>query len=360
MTNYNFGAGPALLPEPVITQAKIDILEWNNTKQSILEIGHRSKEIEELFSKVEKDLREVLVIPSTYRILFLPGGASFQFAMIPINLIGAYDVIDCFDTGFWSQRAIAEARKVARVNIVASSSPTNYASIPEPSEWRCSENAAYCHYTSNETIGGIEFDKAPELTNGTPLVADMSSNILSTPLDVSAFGLIYASAQKNLGIAGLSIVIIREDLLARAPDNLPDISTFRTHAKHLSLYNTPPIVCVYVTGLILGWIKSQGGLQAMHNSRIKKSKKLYDMIDSSEFYSNRIDKRYRSKMNIPFRLPNESLEKLFLENASAQGLLNLQGHRSMGGVRASLYNAMPEQGVDALISFMTEFQKKYA
>ena len=356
---YNFSAGPATLPEEVLSRAASEMLDYKGTGMSVMEMSHRSKEFISIAEQAEADLRELLNIPENYSVLFLQGGATSQFSMVPLNLLRGRNSADYINTGYWSRKAIAEAKKFCEVNIAASGEETNFTSIPPRDEWKLNPEAAYVHYTPNETIGGVEFHEVPDVGD-LPLVADMSSTILSRPIDVSRFGLIYAGAQKNIGPAGLTIVIIRKDLLGGASSEVPTMLNYETHAKAGSMYNTPPTYSWYIAGLVFQWLKEQGGLQRMAEINKRKAEKLYTFIDNSEFYNNPVDPACRSWMNIPFTLKNPELDGKFLELAREAGLVNLKGHRSVGGMRASIYNAMPEAGVDALIGFMREFEKKYS
>lgn len=356
---FNFSAGPAVLPEAVLQQAQAELLDWQGTGMSVMEMSHRGKAFMSIAEQTETDLRELMAIPDNYKVLFLQGGASSQFAMLPMNLLGEKQQVDYVDTGDWSAKAIQEAQRFTKVNVVASSKQNNYTSIPDAQEWQCNADAAYLHYTPNETIRGVEFDWIPD-TGDIPLVADMSSNILSRPIDVSRFGVIYAGAQKNIGPAGLTIVIIRDDLLGKAYANTPTMFDYQTHVKSASMYNTPPTYSWYLAGLVFKWLKQQGGLQAVAAMNQRKAAKLYQAIaDSAGFYSNPVAEDCRSWMNIPFTLANPELDSLFLQEAESVGLTTLKGHRSVGGMRASIYNAMPEAGVDALVSFMQAFAQKH-
>ena len=356
---YNFSAGPAMLPAEVIERAASEMSDYRGTGMSVMEMSHRSKEFVSIAEKAEADLRELLNVPQHYKILFLQGGASSQFAMVPMNLLRGKTTADYINTGYWSKKAIAEAKRFCDVNIAATSEDTNFTTIPPRDTWKLNPDAAYVHYTPNETIGGVEFHEVPDVGD-VPLVADMSSTILSRPIDVSRFGLIYAGAQKNIGPAGLTIVIVREDLIGETIKNTPTMFDYATHAKANSMYNTPPTYSWYIAGLVFEWIKEKGGLEKMAEINRRKAEKLYAFIDSSDFYNNPVDPKCRSWMNIPFTLANPELDSKFLELAKEAGLVNLKGHRSVGGMRASIYNAMPEEGVDALIKFMQEFEKNYA
>ncbi len=350
---YNFCAGPAALPEPVLARARDELLDWQGHGLSVMEMSHRSHEMVGIAAWAERDLRELLAIPDDYSVLFLQGGASAQFAAIPLNLLPEGGVADYINTGQWSKKAIAEAKRFGSVNVAASAEASNFSTIPARDSWQLSKDAAYLHYTPNETIGGVEFLWTPEVD--APLVADMSSTILSRPIDVSKFGLIYAGAQKNIGPAGLTIVIVRNDLLGRARASCPTMLDYKVAADNESMYNTPPTFAWYLAGLVFQWLKELGGLEAMEAINRRKAEKLYSYIDGSGFYSNPVDPECRSLMNVPFILHDHNLDKPFLEEAEAAGLLNLKGHRSVGGMRASLYNAVPEAAVDALIDFMKDF-----
>ncbi len=356
---FNFSAGPAMLPEEVLRRAADEMEDWRGSGMSVMEMSHRSKEFGSIAEKAESDLREIMAIPENYKVLFLQGGASSQFAMIPMNLLRGKKSADYINTGYWSKKAIAEAKRFCEVKMAASSEDTNFTTIPPRESWDLDPEAAYVHYTPNETIGGVEFPYIPE-TGEVPLVADMSSTILSRPLDVSRFGLIYAGAQKNIGPAGLTIVIVRDDLIGSPVSGTPTMFDYATHAKAGSMYNTPPTYAWYMAGLVFEWIKERGGLEGMAERNRKKAERLYGFIDSSDFYHNPVNPDCRSWMNIPFTLKNPDLDGTFLELAADAGLVNLKGHRSVGGMRASIYNAMPEEGVEALIGFMEEFEKKHA
>jgi phosphoserine aminotransferase len=354
---FNFSAGPAMLPEEVLKQAASEMTDWRGSGMSVMEMSHRGKEFVSIAEKAEADLREIMSIPNKYKVLFLQGGATGQFAMVPMNLLRGKKTVDYINTGQWSKKAIAEAKRYCNVNVAATSEASNFTTIPAQSEWKLGPDAAYVHYTPNETIGGVEFHNIPDVGN-VPLVADMSSTILSRPVDVSKFGLIYAGAQKNIGPAGLTIVIIREDLIGEPIPGTPLMLSYKTHADNGSMYNTPPTYAWYVAGLVFEWIKKKGGLKAMAGINKRKADKLYAAIDRSDFYTNPVDKSCRSWMNVPFILKNPELDKNFIEESRKANLVALKGHRSVGGMRASIYNAMPEEGVDALIAFMEEFKKK--
>jgi phosphoserine aminotransferase len=354
---FNFSAGPAMLPEAVLAQAAAEMLDYGNTGTSVMEMSHRSKAFIDIHARAEADLRELLAIPKNYKVLFLQGGAAAQFALIPMNLLNGKTSADYIYTGQWSKKAISEAKKFCKVNVAASSEDQNFSYAPVQSTWKLDANAAYVHYTSNETIGGVEFQWIPD-TGNVPLVVDASSHILSRPLDVSRFGLIYAGAQKNIGPAGLTIVIVRDDLIGHASTTTPEVFNYKVQADADSMINTPPTYAVYIAGLVFAWLKKQGGLTAMEKTNIAKANLLYDYLDQSEFYQSPVNKADRSRMNVPFRLKNEALDDAFLKDAKAAGLIELKGHRSVGGMRASIYNAMPIAGVQALVQFMRDFEKK--
>ncbi|WP_462321950.1 3-phosphoserine/phosphohydroxythreonine transaminase [Halochromatium sp.] len=352
---YNFSAGPAMLPEPVLRQAQEEMLDWNGSGMCVAEMSHRGKEFMSIAEQAEQDLRELLAIPDGYRVLFLQGGASSQFAMVPLNLAVAAAKADYLNTGSWSKKAIAEAHRFCAVHIAASTQPERFVRAPKQDELMLSDDAAYLHYTPNETIEGVEFPYVPE--SRAPLVADMSSTLLSRPVDVSRYGVIYAGAQKNIGPAGLTIVILREDLIGEPHTGTPTMFDYRIHADSGSMYNTPPTYAWYLAGLVFQWLKDLGGLEAMGTINRRKAEKLYAAIDGSSFYANPVEPASRSWMNVPFTLADPGLDADFLAGAKDAGLLTLKGHRSVGGMRASIYNAMPEAGVDALIAFMAEFER---
>jgi len=347
-----------MLPEAVLKQAQEELLDFAGTGSSVMELSHRSKEYIAVAEQAEADLREIMAIPANYKVLFLQGGASSQFSMVPANLLNGAKKADYLLTGQWSKKAVSEARRFCDVNIVTDNSDSKFTTIADSSEWRFSDDAAYVHYTPNETIVGLEFDSVPQTDK--PLVADMSSTILSREIDVSKFGVIYAGAQKNIGPAGLTLVIIRDDLIGHVMDGMPVMFDYKIHADNDSMYNTPPTNSWYLSGLVFKWLKDNGGIGAIQKINQRKAEKLYSAIDSSDFYSNPIDKKYRSWMNVPFILADDSLDKLFIEKAADNGLTTLKGHRSLGGMRASIYNAMPEAGVDALVDFMADFEKNNA
>lgn len=350
---YNFCAGPAALPEPVLEQAKAELSDWRGRGLSVMEMSHRSKEFVEIAAKAERDFRDLLNISDDYAVLFLQGGASQQFSAVPLNLLSEGGVADYVNTGQWSTKAIKEAKRYGKVNVVATAEATNFSTIPAFDTWKLSDNAAYLHYTPNETIGGVEFFWTPKVK--APLVADMSSTILSRPINVNDFGVIYAGAQKNIGPAGLTIVIVRRDLLGKSLPICPIMLDYKTAADNDSMYNTPPTFAWYLAGLVFEWLKNLGGLTEMEKINRRKAEKLYAYIDGSGFYRNPVEKQSRSSMNIPFVLPDEELNKSFLVGAEEAGLLNLAGHRSVGGMRASIYNAVPEAAIDVLINYMKHF-----
>jgi phosphoserine aminotransferase len=355
---FNFAAGPAVLPEPVLAQAQKDLMALPGVGMSILEISHRSKTFEEVIQGCEADIRQLASIPSHYHVLFLQGGASLQFSMVPMNLLPAGGKADYIVTGSWSKKAVKEAQKVGTVQIAGSTESENFTRVPEQLELKLDPSAAYAHFTSNETIHGVEWAREPEV-GAVPLICDASSDIFSRPIDVSKYALIYAGAQKNLAPAGVTLVILREDLLSRSPKNLGTMLDYNTHAKEKSLYNTPAVFAIYVMRLVTKWLVDQGGLAAIGRRNAEKAKRLYDALDASGgFYRPHAKAGSRSNMNVTFRLPSEDLEKQFVSEAKAAKLDGLKGHRSVGGIRASIYNAFPTQGVEALLSFMKEFQKK--
>ena len=354
---FNFSAGPAMLPQEVLERAREEMLDWQGTGMSVMEMSHRGKEFMSIAEKATNDLRELMAIPDDYEILFLQGGASSQFAMVPMNLLRGKTRADYINTGAWSKKAIGEARKFCDVNLAATTEDDSFTSAPTQSELQLSGDAAYVHYTPNETIGGVEFNYIPE-TGDVPLVADMSSTILSRPIDVSKYGVIYAGAQKNIGPAGLTVVIVRKDLIGQTLDKTPAMFDYQVHAEAGSMANTPPTYGWYLAGLVFEWLKEKGGLQGMAEINKRKADKLYQAIDASDFYANPVRPDCRSWMNVPFTLANPDLDKTFLEEAAKQGLTTLKGHRSVGGMRASIYNAMPEAGVDTLVEFMADFEKR--
>ena len=351
---FNFSAGPAMLPTEVIEQAQQEMLDWHGSGMSVMEMSHRGKEFMEIAATAENDLRELMAIPSNYKVLFLQGGASAQFAMVPMNLIAKTGKADYANTGAWSKKAIGEGKRFGTINVCASSESDGFNSVPDFDNWQLSSDAAYVHITPNETIGGVEYQGLPN-TGDVPLVADMSSTILSRPVDVSRYGIIYAGAQKNVGPAGLTLVIIREDLIGQAGEQCPSMLNYATHAEADSMANTPPTYSWYLAGLVFQWLKKKGGLSAMAEINQRKAGKLYAAIDGNDFYSNPVARENRSWMNVPFILKDAALDATFLAEAKQASLVTLKGHRSVGGMRASIYNAMPEAGVDALIDFMNDF-----
>jgi phosphoserine aminotransferase len=352
---YNFSAGPAALPLEVLQQIQNDIPDWQDTGMSVMEVSHRSKEFVELAARAETNLRQLLAVPDDYSVLFTQGGATLQMAMTPLNLTAAGDTADYVVTGSWGKKAAGEAAKFCQVNTVADGADKNFTYIPDESSWRRSDKAAYLHYVPNETIAGVEFHFVPG--GDVPLVADMSSTILSRPIDVSRFGAIYAGAQKNIGPAGITLVIVRNDLLDRARANNPHLMTWKSYAESDSMTNTPPTFAWYVADLVFQWLQDKGGVAAMGLINERKASKLYAAIDASDFYTNPVAENCRSWMNIPFLLADSALDAAFLEQSKAADLTNLKGHRSVGGMRASIYNAVSEEAVDALITFMAEFER---
>ncbi|MBS0577670.1 MAG: 3-phosphoserine/phosphohydroxythreonine transaminase [Proteobacteria bacterium] len=359
MRVYNFAAGPATLPVEVLEQARAELTDWDGSGMSVMEVSHRGKPFIGLAEQAEADLRELLAVPANYRVLFLQGGASAQFSAIPLNLAAADGSVDYVNTGAWSKKAIGEARRlVARVNVIADEAASKYTTVPAREALRPTAGAAYLHYTPNETIGGVEFPYVPD-SGSVPLVADMSSTILSRPLDVARFGLIYAGAQKNIGPAGLVVVIVREDLIGHARAGTPALYDYKAMADEGSMLNTPPTFAWYLAGLTFKWLKAQGGLKVIGARNEAKAQLLYQAIDASGFYANPVAVNCRSWMNVPFTLADARLDPVFLAEARAAGLTNLEGHRSVGGMRASIYNAMPLAGVQALVQFMQEFQGRH-
>jgi phosphoserine aminotransferase len=358
MQVFNFSPGPAVLPAPVLAQARDELVDWHGSGMSVMEMSHRGKEFMAIAAAAEQDLRELLAIPANYKVLFLQGGATAQFAMIPMNLLRGKTAADYVHTGEWAKKAIAEAKKFCNVNIAASSEDKAFSYAPKQASWKLDPQAAYVHYTGNETIGGVEFDWTPDV-GSVPLVCDLSSSLLSRPLDVSRFGLIYAGAQKNIGPAGLTIVIVRDDLIGHAAAATPSVFDYKIEADNESMYNTPPTYAIYMAGLVFQWLKAQGGLAGMEHINIAKAKLLYDLLDASSFYSSPVAVDDRSRMNVPFRLRDAALDEEFLKQAKQRGLLQLKGHRSVGGMRASIYNAMPLAGVQALVDFMREFEARH-
>jgi len=355
---YNFSAGPAVLPVPVLEEAQRDLVELPGVGMSVLEISHRSKPFDEIIQGAEADMRALAGIPANYKILFLQGGASLQFSMVPMNLLTAGLTADYILTGDWGKKALKEAKKVGATNIAASTEAGNFKEIPAQADLRLTPGAAYVHMTSNNTIHGTEWQYVPDI-GSTPLVCDMSSDMYSRPIDISKYALIYAGAQKNLGPSGLTVVVIREDMLARSADSLPTMLNYKTHAENGSLYNTPPVFGIYILRLVLKWLVGLGGLTKIQEVNERKAAMLYAELDRTAFWKPHAAKGGRSRMNITFRLPNEELEKLFVKESTAAGFDGLKGHRSVGGLRASIYNAFPEQGIVDLVAFMKAFERKH-
>ena len=356
---FNFSAGPATLPLEVLETARDELTNWHGSGMSVMEMSHRGKEYMSIHAEAEADLRTLLGIPANYKVLFLQGGATAQFAMVPMNLLRGKAAADYLNTGEWSKKAIKEAKKFGQVNIVASSEDKNFSYAPAFSTWTLDPNAAYVHITSNETIGGVEIFDTPD-TGNVPLVADMSSNILSRPIDVSKYGLIYAGAQKNIGPAGVTVVIVREDLLGQTVPGTPTVFDYKVQAEAESMYNTPPTYGIYIAGLVFKHLLAKGGLVAMEAQNRAKAKLIYDLLDASSLYQSPVALENRSLMNIPFTLKDAALDEDFLKQAKAAGLVQLKGHKSVGGMRASIYNAMPVEGVKALVAFMQDFEKAHA
>jgi phosphoserine aminotransferase len=356
---YNFSAGPAVLPHEVLAEAQSELLDWHGSGMSVMEMSHRGKEFMSIIHEAEQDLRSLMSIPANYKVLFLQGGASQQFCMVPLNLVGPAASIDVVNTGHWSKLTMKEARRYTQVNMVASSEDRNFSYVPDPSTWHRDPQAAYLHYTSNETIGGLQFPYVPD--SEVPLVCDMSSDFLSREVDVSKFGLIYAGAQKNIGPSGLTLVVVREDLLGHARADTPTMLNYQVHADADSMYNTPSTFPIYIAGLVFKWLKERGGIKGIAARNEEKAGLLYHTIDSSEgFYYSHVEKPFRSQMNVVFRLRDDALEDSFISEARKNGLIQLKGHRSFGGLRASIYNAMPIEGVKALVHFMQDFARQHA
>ena len=355
---FNFSAGPAVLPLAVLEEAQRDLLSLPGVGMSVLEISHRSKAFDEIILGAEADMRKLSSIPDNYRVLFLQGGASLQFTMVPMNLLPAGGRADYILTGVWSKKALKEAKRLGQANVAATTEGENFARLPRPDDIKLDPEAAYVHFTTNNTIYGTEWKQEPE-TGDVPLVADASSDIFSRQIDVSKYGLIYAGAQKNLAPAGVTLVIMRDDLLARSPESLPTMLNYNTHAKERSLFNTPPVFAIYVMRLVLKWLVDQGGLQEVERRNKEKAALLYDAIDATDFYRAHAEPDSRSLMNVTFKLPSDELDKQFVTEATRAGLDGLKGHRSVGGCRASIYNAFPREGVEALVSFMKEFERTH-
>lgn len=359
---FNFSAGPAVLPKEVLQRAQAEMLDWHGSGMSVMEMSHRGKEFTSILEKTEADFRTLLNVPSNYKVLFLQGGAIAENAMIPLNLLNGKSA-DYVVTGAWSKRSVDDARAYGDIHVAANSESTGFTEVPAFESWQLNKDAAYVHICTNETINGVEFagdkDLALPETNGVPIVADMSSHILSRPIDVTRYGVIYGGAQKNIGPAGLCIVVVREDLLNQGSLLTPAVFHWKTQAENQSMINTPPTYSIYIAGLVFEWLLAQGGVAAIEQLNIAKANLLYNYLDSSDFYYNNIHVANRSRMNIPFRLHNEGLNDAFLKGAEARGLLQLKGHRMVGGMRASIYNAMPIAGVQALIAYMTDFAQQH-
>jgi len=354
---FNFSAGPAALPRAVLERLKIELPEFRDAKASVIEISHRGGDFMVLAQKAEQDLRDLMNIPDNYKVLFLQGGASQQFSMIPVNLLRGKKIANYANTGHWSKKAILEGTRYCQVNVCTDSTKNGFTDIEDYSSWKIDSDGAYLHYTPNETIAGLEFDYIPEVDM--PLVADMSSSILSRMIDVSKFGVIYAGAQKNIGVSGLTVVIVREDLIGEVVGNQPVLFDYSTQANNDSMYNTPCTFAWYTAALVFEWLKELGGIESITQHNEKKFRLLYEAIDLSDFYSNNVVTRFRSRMNVPFFTPNPELDMLFVKDALNNNLLALKGHRAVGGIRASIYNSMSMEGVEALVSFMSDFEKKY-
>jgi phosphoserine aminotransferase len=354
----NFSAGPAALPEEVLQQAAEEMLDWHGSGQSVMEMSHRGKDFMGIAERAEADLRELMGIPAGYKVLFLQGGASAQFEMVPINLLRGKPSADYVNTGEWSKKAIKAAQMFCHVNVAASAEDKHFTYAPAQKDWQLDKGAAYVHYCANETIGGVEFNWVPE-TGDVPLVCDMSSNILSRAVDVSKYGLIYAGAQKNIGPAGLVIVVVREDLIGHAVPTPPVMLNYKTHADADSMYNTPPTYGMYIAGLVFQWLKKNGGVAAVERRNIEKAALLYDYLDTTDFYQNPVARADRSRMNIPFTLKDPALDEAFLKGAKERNMVQLKGHRSVGGMRASIYNAMPVEGVRTLVEYMKDFAARH-
>jgi len=352
---FNFSAGPAVLPEPVLRQAADEMLDWRGTGMSVMEMSHRGAPFMGIAAEAEADLRGLLAVPADYKVLFMQGGALAENAIVPMNLLRGHASADYIDTGEWSRKSIAEARRYGGVNVAASSAASGYTSIPPRDTWTLDPAAAYVHICSNETIGGVEYPATPDV-GAVPLVADMSSSILSQPVDVSKYGLIYGGAQKNIGPAGLTLVIVRDDLLGQALPCTPTAFNYQVLADNGSMYNTPPTYAIYIAGLVFKWLKAQGGLPAIAERNRRKAALLYDFLDASSFFSSPVARDCRSRMNVPFRLKDPALDPLFLKGAEERGLVQLKGHRVVGGMRASIYNAMPIEGVQALVAYLRDFE----
>ena len=358
MRAFNFSPGPAVLPESVLKQAASEMLDWHGSGMSVMEMSHRGKEFIGIHAKAEADLRSLLGVPESYKVLFLQGGAIAENAIVPMNLVNGFKSADYVNTGEWSKKSIKEAKKYVGVNVAASSEDESFTYVPPQSRWKLDPGAAYVHVCTNETIGGVEYHWTPD-TGSVPLVADMSSHILSRPLDVAKFGVIYGGAQKNMGPAGVTLVVVREELLERALPVTPSAFHWKEQAAADSMVNTPPTYAIYIAGLVFEWLIAQGGLEAIERKNVEKSQLLYDTIDASGFYRSPVRKQDRSRMNVPFRLADEALDGAFLKGAEERGMIQLKGHRSVGGMRASIYNAMPLEGVQALVDYMKDFERRH-
>ncbi len=356
---FNFSAGPAALPESVLREAAEEMLDWQGSGMSVMEMSHRGREFISIADEAAALLRELLAVPANYKLLFMQGGAIAENAIVPMNLLRGHAGADYIDSGEWSKKSIKEAKKYGRVNVAASSAASNYTAVPARDSWQLDKDAAYVHICSNETIGGVQYQQFPDVGD-VPLVADMSSDIMSRPFDVSKFGLIYAGAQKNMGPSGLTVVIVREDLIGQAMAATPSAFDYKTVADNDSMYNTPPTYAIYIAGLVFRWLKAQGGLPAIAQHNQAKAALLYDYLDSTGFYTAPVAREYRSLMNVPFKLKDEALDAAFLKGAEARDMVQLKGHRSVGGMRASIYNAMPLAGVQTLVAWMKEFEKNNA
>ena len=357
-TVYNFAPGPALLPREVMAQVQEELLDWHGTGMSVMEMSHRGKEFLSIAEEAEADLRDILKVPAEYKVLYVPGGATMMMSMVPLNLLAGGETGDYVVTGNWSKKSYKEAARLGKINLAATSEADNYYTIPPRKDWKLSDKPAYVYICDNETIAGVEYHETPDV-GGAPLVSDMTSNFLSRPFDVSRYGIVFASAQKNFGPAGVACVIAREDLIGRAGDKTPFLLDLKTYADNESMFNTPPTFNWYFAGLVYKWVRKQGGLEAMDRRARERAGRLYAAIDGSDFYSNPIREEFRSRMNVPFILADENLNAGFLAEAREHGLVELKGHRSVGGMRASIYNGMPMAGVEALVSFMQDFEKRH-
>ena len=358
MRVFNFSAGPAVLPEPVLRKAAAEMLDWHGSGMSVMEMSHRGKEFVGIAAKAEADLRALLSIPASYKVLFLQGGAIAENAIVPMNLLAGRTSADYINTGEWSKKSIKEAKKYCAVKVAASAEDQQFTYVPARADWKLDPAAAYVHVCTNETIGGVEYQWTPD-TGAVPLVADMSSHILSRTLDVTKYGVIYGGAQKNAGPAGLTLVIVRDDLLDRALPITPSAFHWKTQAENDSMVNTPPTYAIYIAGLVFEWLLAQGGIAEIERRNIAKAKLLYDCLDRSAFYLSPVRKEDRSRMNVPFKLSDASLDESFLQGAKERGMVQLKGHRAVGGMRASIYNAMPIEGVQALVGYLADFERRH-